>query len=110
MSPFSCTIADFTMRWSDSLTRIICAVISAAAVTNADSGGKYATIDFKKQGWTVTNEHGNITVPGSYPSQVHLDLYKAGVINDPYHGLNDFNLRWIAAQNWTYTSQPLKDL
>ncbi|OAA57193.1 glycoside hydrolase family 2 protein [Cordyceps fumosorosea ARSEF 2679] len=28
----------------------------------------------------------------------------------PYHGLNDLNLRWIAAQNWTYTSNPISGL
>ncbi|KAH8809318.1 glycoside hydrolase family 2 protein [Xylogone sp. PMI_703] len=66
--------------------------------------------DLGKAQWTVTNEAKNITVPGKWPSQVHLDLYAAGVIDDPYHGLNDFNLRWIAAQNWTYASNPIKGL
>jgi len=27
------------------------------------------------------------------------------VIGNPYYGLNDFNLRWIANSNWTYTAQ-----
>jgi beta-mannosidase len=27
---------------------------------------------------------------------------RAKVIGDPYHGLNDFDLRWIAWANWTY--------
>lgn len=36
--------------------------------------------DFAATNWTVTNEYGNITVPGKYPSHVHLDLYAAGVI------------------------------
>ena len=41
--------------------------------------------------------------------QVHLDLYAAQVIGDPYFGLNDFNLRWIAWNNWTYSaSLPLQ--
>jgi beta-mannosidase len=36
--------------------------------------------------------------------KAHLDLYAAGVIPDPYFGLNDFNLRWVAKSNWTYSS------
>lgn len=33
---------------------------------------------------------------------------RANVIGDPYHGLNDFDLRWIVWANWTYqtTLQP----
>jgi beta-mannosidase len=27
---------------------------------------------------------------------------KAKVIGDPYYGLNDFDLRWVAWANWTY--------
>lgn len=27
-----------------------------------------------------------------------------------YYGLNDFNLRWIANNNWTYTSKPIEGL
>jgi beta-mannosidase len=36
--------------------------------------------------------------------QVHLDLFAAGKISHPYYGLNDFKLRWIAANNWTYAT------
>ncbi|KAJ5105712.1 hypothetical protein NUU61_003059 [Penicillium alfredii] len=60
--------------------------------------------------WTVSSKKLNITVPGRLPSQVHLDLYASKAIDDPYYGLNDFNLRWIANNNWTYTSKPLRDL
>ena len=49
-------------------------------------------------------------MPGSLPSQAHLDLYNARVIGDPYYGLNNFNLRWVPFNNWTYTSGPLSSL
>jgi beta-mannosidase len=54
--------------------------------------------------WTLSNDALNISVPGSLPSQAHLDLFAAGVIGDPYHDLNDFNLRWVIWNNWTYSS------
>ncbi|KAJ6160683.1 hypothetical protein N7470_004079 [Penicillium chermesinum] len=65
-------------------------------------------VDLTGDGWTVSNKGLNISVPGHLPSHAHLDLYAAGAIDDPYFGLNDFNLRWVATNNWTYTSHPLK--
>ncbi|KAG5953114.1 hypothetical protein E4U53_006850 [Claviceps sorghi] len=61
-------------------------------------------IDLAEQRWRLQNLLMNISVPGRVPSQVHLDLIEAQVIGDPYYGLNDFNLRWIAQSDWTYTS------
>jgi hypothetical protein len=59
-------------------------------------------LDLSTVGWTVTSPNfANISVPGKIPSQAHLD---------PLYGLNDFNLRWIADSNWTYTSAPITDL
>lgn len=52
-------------------------------------------VDLSTAQWTVSNPKLNISVPGSLPSQAHLDLYNAQVIGDPYYGLNDFNLRWF---------------
>jgi beta-mannosidase len=40
----------------------------------------------------------------SQQQQVHLDLFAAGTISDPYYGLNDFNLRWVGENNWTYST------
>ncbi|GLB09844.1 hypothetical protein AtubIFM57258_005773 [Aspergillus tubingensis] len=71
--------------------------------------GQYVQ-DLSSVQWTLSSRALNRTVPAEFPSQVHLDLLRAGVIDEPYHGLNDFNLRWIAAANWTYTSQPIKGL
>jgi beta-mannosidase len=57
--------------------------------------------------WTLSNDALNISVPARLPSQAHLDLFAAGVIGDPYHDLNEFNLRWVALSNWTYSSGPI---
>lgn len=59
--------------------------------------------------WTVSNPVYNISISGSVPSQVHLDLYREGVIPDPYFGLGDFDLRWVTYANWTYEA-PLTGL
>lgn len=61
-------------------------------------------LDLSAAKWTLSNAVYNISVPGSVPSQAHLDLYAADVIPDPYFGLGDFNLRWVAETNWTYST------
>lgn len=79
-----------------------CLLASAASAQNV--------ISLSGNDWTVSNPALNISVPGSLPSQAHLDLYANQVIGDPYYGLNDFNLRWVAWANWTYTSAPIAGL
>ncbi|KAG0651487.1 Mannanase A [Hyphodiscus hymeniophilus] len=66
-------------------------------------------VDLSTAKWTVSNPVYNISVPGSVPSQVHLDLYREGIIPDPYFGLGDFELRWVTYENWTYEA-PLHGL
>jgi len=65
--------------------------------------------DLSTAQWTLSNPVHNISIPGSVPSQAHLDLHREGVIPDPYFGLGDFELRWVAETNWTY-SAPLEGL
>ena len=45
-------------------------------------------IDLSGTDWTLENLPLNISVPGSVPSQAHLDLYAAQVISDPYAVIN----------------------
>lgn len=49
-------------------------------------------IDLSGNDWTLANLPLNINVSGSVPSQVHLDLYAAQVIGDPYAKLARFML------------------
>ncbi|KAL1853338.1 hypothetical protein Plec18167_005572 [Paecilomyces lecythidis] len=86
------------------------AVLLLAAAGLSSLVSAQNVVDLSGDGWTVSNKELAISVPGKLPSHVQLDLYAAGVTGDPYHGLNDFNLRWVAARNWTYTSDPIKGL
>ncbi|KAK7911961.1 beta-mannosidase [Apiospora marii] len=64
-------------------------------------------VDLSDSKWTLSNPAIDISVPASFPSYAHIDLYANHVIGNPEYGLNDFNLRWIWKQNWTYiTSIP----
>ncbi|KAK0835009.1 hypothetical protein LTR73_001301 [Friedmanniomyces endolithicus] len=60
--------------------------------------------------WTLSDPGSNVSIPANFPSQAHLDLYAAGIIGDPLYALNEFEQRWVAYSNWTYTSAPLPGL
>ena len=38
--------------------------------------------------WTLKNQNGSIAIPAQVPSQAHLDLLRAGVIDEPLLGTN----------------------
>lgn len=63
-------------------------IFASAAVATTESSNAAAIHDLGLLKWTVTNEYGNITVPGKYPSQAHLDLHAAGVIGKSRHKAN----------------------
>lgn len=62
-----------------------------------------AVIDLGGAAWEVTDlstgERCRAVVPGS----VHLDLLRAGVIEDPFWRENEAALAWIGDRNWRYT-------
>ncbi len=47
-----------------------------------------AIFDLSGLHWTLKNQNGTIAIPGSVPSQAHLDLVKARVITEPLLGIN----------------------
>ena len=67
-------------------------------------------LDLTTHPWILSNDALNISVPARLPSQAHLDLFAAEVIEDPYHDLNEFDLRWVALSNWTYSSDPIQGI
>jgi beta-mannosidase len=89
---------DFTMKVPPFSTFATTGLISATTAQKL--------FDLSEAKWTLTSPgNSSIQVPGCVPSQAHLDLYAAGVIPDPYFGLGDFELRWVAYSNWTYSAE-----
>ncbi|RDW81477.1 beta-mannosidase mndA [Aspergillus mulundensis] len=85
-------------------------VATQALLASNIATGSGRHIDLSDVKWTLSSPALNITVPASLPSHVHLDLFKAGVIDDPYYGLNEIDLQWVHQADWTYTSDPIPDL
>jgi beta-mannosidase len=88
-----------TMRLLNLPEAAALALLSATTTATAQK-----VLDLGTAQWMLSSSIHNISVPGSVPSQAHLDLYSAGVIPDPYFGLGDFDLRWVAETNWTYST------
>lgn len=40
--------------------------------------------------------------PAVVPGCVHLDLWREGLISDPFYGTNELNLQWIERRTWEY--------
>lgn len=47
-----------------------------------------AVFDLGELQWTLKNVNGTIVIPGTVPSQAHIDLHKAGIITEPLLGIN----------------------
>ena len=41
------------------------------------------------------------TVPGG----IHLDLFRAGIIDNPYYGMNSLSSEWTESRWWCYTRE-----
>jgi beta-mannosidase len=110
----STTPGKFCLSVAHDLTTSLCTMaltlkLSLLYLLVHSSAGKQV-LDLTTHPWTLSNDALSISVPAHLPSQAHLDLFAAGVIGDPYHDLNDFNLRWVALNNWTYSSGPIGEL
>ncbi len=44
-------------------------------------------------------------VPAEVPGEVHLDYQRAGLIEDPFFGLNHDNIRWMEEMDWWYRTE-----
>lgn len=104
-----------TAMWS---SLPVLAIAALSSIVSAE------VLSLSRLHWSLHNQNGSIVVPGSVPSQVHLDLVKAGIITEPLLGINgmctsrfellflfltslsglDFTERWVINDNWTYTA------
>ncbi|MFD7462278.1 MULTISPECIES: glycoside hydrolase family 2 protein [unclassified Streptomyces] len=53
------------------------------------------------EGWSL--HHDTRPLPAQVPGCVHTDLLAAGVIPDPYVGLNEREVQWVGRRAWTYS-------
>jgi beta-mannosidase len=55
--------------------------------------------------WEIKSADGKHKAPYVVPGDVHSSLIAAGVIPDPYIGRNEYDVRWVAEQDWIATRE-----
>ncbi len=45
------------------------------------------------------------TIPAQVPGSVYMDLFRAGIIDDPYYEMNSLKCEWVANRWWTYATE-----
>jgi len=51
-------------------------------------------------GWTLSDESGAHVIAFDLPGDGVSALHRAGVIPDPYHGRNEYDVRWVGERDW----------
>ncbi|KAK7070125.1 hypothetical protein SK128_023979 [Halocaridina rubra] len=56
--------------------------------------------------WSLYNSDNSIQTSGSVPGGVYSDLLANGILDtgDLYYRFNDIDYRWVARDNWTYST------
>ena len=66
------------------------ALVLGACLPSVVLGSVFSLSDLN---WTLKNANGSIVIPGSVPSQAHLDLLRAGIITEPLLGINGAHMK-----------------
>ncbi len=53
----------------------------------------------------ITNYYVTDKIPATVPGGVHLDLYNAGIIENPYVNRNSLNCEWVEKRWWLYETE-----
>ena len=57
------------------------------------------------ENWTFKNKIDSVWLDVSVPGDVHTDLLKNGLIEDPFYRLNEHDLQWIDKTDWEYKTE-----
>jgi beta-mannosidase len=55
--------------------------------------------------WRIKSADGKHACDYTVPGDVHSSLIAAGIIPDPYIGRNEYDVRWVAEQDWIATRE-----
>ncbi|KQX48058.1 MULTISPECIES: glycoside hydrolase family 2 protein [unclassified Streptomyces] len=55
------------------------------------------------EGWSLRHE--DTLLPAQVPGCVHTDLLTAGVVPDPFIGLNETEIAWVGRRAWSYVTE-----
>ena len=70
------------------------------------SSGDQALKSYELQAdWTFRQADKEEWHPATVPGNVHIDLEKAGIIDNPFYGTNEDSVQWIEHKDWVYSGE-----
>ena len=80
----------------------LAAPLARALPVSGDCGPALDLGDSPGGAWSLGNRNGSIRIPAAVPGQVQLDLMRAGLLADPFVGLNSDAALWAAYDAFAY--------
>ena len=76
--------------------------LSALCLTSFSQASAFVHIRQLHEGWHFRQHDSEIWHDAQVPGNVHLDLMRAHVIEDPFYRLNERSVQWVDKVNWMY--------
>ena len=69
--------------------------------------GYWPYVPIQKKSMELGQELKGITdfIPAVVPGGVHFDLWKNGIIENPYYGMNRLKFEWVEHRWWMYRTK-----
>lgn len=77
-------------------------LIAAGLMTSLVPAQAFVQVRTLHDGWKVRNASSEIWHEAQVPGNLHIDLMRAHVIDDPFYRLNERSVQWIDKENWMY--------
>lgn len=75
------------------------------SVVSLNGSWQLAGIEEGQANWSLPDSllpTGAVRAEGHVPGEVHVDLYRAGLIPDPYFGVSAHEAQWVEGKEWWY--------
>ena len=82
---------------------VACLVLGIGFITGCDESFREPDVGLVH--WELHHAPTQRWLPVHVPGDVMTDLLEHGLIEDPFHGVNETHLQWIENENWTYRTQ-----
>ncbi|MBN2778663.1 MAG: hypothetical protein JXR36_13540 [Bacteroidales bacterium] len=83
---------------------IIFSILSLVLLFSCNQKATKKTIELN-DGWEFYYEETDKWYPASVPGNIHTDLFKSGLIPDPFYSTNEDSLQWISSRTWHYRKE-----
>ncbi len=95
-------IFTYTLIYIAAIAGPLCRGAEGGAVVAANGAPAAVTLH---EGWRMCQARVGVWHMATVPGVVHTDLMEAGIIEDPFTGLNERGVQWIDKEDWIYVTR-----